>query len=211
MISISHIILSLILLSIIFALNSSRLKILVGIMFFQGVLLSSLPLFSSEAFSVESVFFAIFTLSVKGFLIPYILFLTLEKVVQKKEMEPTIGYNHSMLIGLFIIIISVFLSKKIHFPLDAPLLTVTAFSVIFTGMFLLIARRKTITQIIGYLMMENGIYLTGLALMHKSRHLMEIGVLLDVLVGVMLMVFVLMKINSIFKDINTKNLKKLRD
>ncbi len=211
MISLSHIMLSIILLSLIFALNSSRLKILITVMFLQGILVSIAPVFLGEEISTTFALFTVITLIVKGILIPLLLMNVLNKVKMKKEIEPIIGYNFSMFIALFIIVISAYLGNEIHFPVGGNLLGITAIATILAGMFLLVSRRKTITQIIGYLMMENGIYLIGITLSTKSRYIVEFGMLLDILVGVMIMVIVLQQINITFHNINSSKLKNLKE
>ncbi|BDU51452.1 hypothetical protein [Haliovirga abyssi] len=211
MITISHIMLSVILLSLIFALNSSRLRILIMVMFLQGALVSIMPMFLEEKISTITAIFILITLTVKGFLIPWLLMSVFNKIKIKKEIEPIIGYNFSMFIALFIIVLSTYLGNKVHFPIGGNLLGITAMATIISGMFLLTSRRKTITQIIGYLMMENGIYLIGITLSNKSRYIVEFGVLLDILVGVMIMVIVLQQINITFHDINSSKLKNLKE
>ena len=75
------------------------------------------------------------------------------------------------------------------------------------------SRRKAITQVIGYLMMENGIYLIGTALAKETHtmYVVEFGVLLDLLVGIMIMGIILHNINSSYNDVDTALLGQLKD
>ncbi len=75
------------------------------------------------------------------------------------------------------------------------------------------SRRKAITQVIGYLMMENGIYLMGTALAKETHtmYVVEFGVLLDLLVGIMIMGIILHNINSSYDDVDTALLGQLKD
>jgi hydrogenase-4 component E len=77
----------------------------------------------------------------------------------------------------------------------------------------MMGRRKAITQVIGYLMLENGIYLIGTALTKHTHtiYVVEFGVLLDLLVGVMIMGIILHNINHAFDDIDTDLLNRLKD
>jgi hydrogenase-4 component E len=81
------------------------------------------------------------------------------------------------------------------------------------GFILLMARRKAITQVIGYLMMENGIYLIGTALAQEvhTQYVVEFAVLLDLLVAVLVMGIVLNDINHTFDDVDTALLGQLKD
>ena len=90
---------------------------------------------------------------------------------------------------------------------------ITAITTLGAGLFLMMSRTKAITQVIGYLMLENGIYLVGTALTKQShtRYVVEFGVLLDVLVGVMIMGIILNNINRAFDDVDTALLGRLKD
>ena len=112
---------------------------------------------------------------------------------------------------MIIIIISIIIGRKIQLPSGGTLLTSTAIAAIFSGIFLSISRRKAITQIIGYIILENGIYLVGVTLIQKSSVIFEFGILIDILTGVLLMVIVLNNINTSLKNVNTKNMKSLKE
>ena len=93
------------------------------------------------------------------------------------------------------------------------MLLTTAITTMSAGFFLMMSRRKAITQVIGYLMLENGIYMVGTALTKHSHtvYVIEFGVLLDLLVGVMIMGIILNNINHAFDDIDTDLLNRLKD
>lgn len=201
----------LILFILIFSLNSSRLKVLVHAIAALGILVSTVPLFLDKEISTITSIFVIITSGVKGVLIPILLLRVLKKVIKKKEIEPIIGYHASIFASIFIMVISIMVGTKIHFPVGGFLLGTTAIATILNGMFLLVSRRKMVTQVIGYLMMENGIYLVGLTLIHRSRHIVEFGILLDILVGVMIMVVILQQINLTFNNVNTTKIRNLKE
>jgi hydrogenase-4 component E len=137
----------------------------------------------------------------------------MKRITIKREIEPIIGYNGSVFLGLIIIIISIFIGNKFNFHINHhnTFLFPAGITTLTSGIFLIIARKKAITQVIGYLMMENGIYLLGLILSNHNLNIIEFGILLDLLVGVMLMGIVLHNINKTFDDIDTTLLKSLRD
>jgi hydrogenase-4 component E len=137
----------------------------------------------------------------------------MKRITIKREIEPIIGYNGSVFLGLIIIIISIFIGNKFNFHINHhnTFLLPAGITTLTSGIFLIIARKKAITQVIGYLMMENGIYLLGLILSNHNLNIIEFGILLDLLVGVMLMGIVLHNINKTFDDIDTTLLKSLRD
>lgn len=86
-----------------------------------------------------------------------------------------------------------------------------ALATMFTGFLLLITRRKAITQVLGYLMLENGIFIIGVLLSDALPLMVEGGVLLDLLVGVFVMGIVLNQINREFSTLNTERLSALKE
>jgi hydrogenase-4 component E len=85
----------------------------------------------------------------------------------------------------------------------SALLLPTAITLLVAGMFLLMARRNAIAMVLGYIMMENGIYLVGTSFSVRAHHIVEFGILLDVLAGVMIMAVILQNIKQTFDDVDT--------
>jgi hydrogenase-4 component E len=217
MINLSDAIPVLILLSVLISLESNRMITLVKIMGLQGVMVSLVPLFLEQHQDIGSggiIFFQIMIL-IKGLLIPGLLYFAVQRVAIKREVEPLIGYHASLFFGLMMILVSLFITEKLQLTLPGghSLLLITAITTLGAGLFLMMSRTKAITQVIGYLMLENGIYLVGTALTKQShtRYVVEFGVLLDVLVGVMIMGIILHNINRAFDDVDTALLGRLKD
>jgi hydrogenase-4 component E len=217
MINYADAILVVILLSVLLSLESNRLVALVKIMGLQGIMVSLVPLFLEQHSNLSSgglIFFQIMIL-IKGLLIPGLLYFAVQRVAIKREVEPIIGYHASLFAGLIMILVSLFITDKLQVTLPGGhnLLLITAITTLSAGLFLMMSRTKAITQVIGYLMLENGIYLVGTALTKQShtRYVVEFGVLLDVLVGVMIMGIILHNINHAFDDVDTGLLGRLKD
>lgn len=215
--NINDLIMVLILLSVLLSLASNRLITLVKIMAVQGILVSLLPLLLEHHSNMGSgglIFFQVMIL-IKGVLIPGLLCVALKRVSIQREIEPIIGYHASLFAGLIIILVSVFVTDKLHLsvPSGHELLLTTAITTMSAGFFLMMSRRKAITQVIGYLMLENGIFLIGTALTKHFHtvYMVEFGLLLDLLVGVMVMGIILHNINHAFDDIDTDLLNRLKD
>lgn len=217
--SISDALLSLTLLSVLLSLGSNRLMALVKIMAFQGIVVSLAPIFLEhhESFlaNTSSNFLLLIMLVTKGLLIPGFMYTAVKKVKIQREVEPIIGYHASLFAGLLFILSAAFITDRLHIslPVEKDLLLITAITTLAAGLFLLMSRRKAITQVIGYLMMENGIYLIGTALAKETHtmYVVEFGVLLDLLVGVMIMGIIVHNINSSYDDVDTALLGQLKD
>ncbi len=212
-----NVILVLILLSVLLSLGSSRMMTLVKIMSLQGTMIPLVGLLlQQDGNSAHSgIFFFQCMLLVKGALIPGLLYLAVTRVSIKREVEPIIGYHASLLAGLGLILLAVYITQrlKLSLPDDNALLLISAITTMGGGLFLMMSRTKAITQVIGYLMLENGIYLVGVALTKQTHnlYLVEFGILLDLLVGVMIMGIILHNINRTFDDVDTMYLGQLKD
>lgn len=91
------------------------------------------------------------------------------------------------------------------------LLVPASLSTVWTGFLLLTTRRKAITQVVGYLLLENGIFLFGLLLLEAVPFLVEIGVLLDLFTGVFVMGIIIHHISREFASISTERLTELKE
>jgi len=218
--SINHLsdaLMSLTILSVLMSLGSNRLMALVKIMAFQGIVVSLTPLFLEhhESMNFSSIILLQIMLLIKGMLIPGFMYAAVKKLKIQREVEPIIGYHASLFAGLIFILLGAFIANRLHIslPVENDLLLITAITTLSAGLFLLMSRRKAITQVIGYLMMENGIYLIGTALAKETHtmYVVEFGVLLDLLVGIMIMGIILHNINSSYNDVDTALLGQLKD
>ncbi len=216
MLQLTDISLVLILLSVLIALGSSRIQELIRIMAFQGILVSLVPFLLERAdrhSSLDILFLLVF-IAIKGGVMPGLLWFASQRVPVKMELEPIIGYHASILTGLVLMLLSTFISHNMQLASVNihPLLLPAAFTTISSGLFLLIARSKALTQATGYLILENGIYLAGSTLAREAhtQFVVEFGILLDILVGVMVMGIIVHKISRSFDDADTMFLQELK-
>lgn len=196
-----------------FLLGSSRIRALVQSAAIQGTLLGFLPMLVNPEVSVLRTLVAIATILLKGILIPQMLFKALRDAQIKREVEPLIGFVPTMLFGAVGTAVSIAFASKL--PLlkgHAELIVVPAsFSTIFTGFLLLTTRVKAITQTIGYLVLENGIYIFGILLLEAVPFLVELGILLDLFVGIFVVSIIINHINREFDSLDTNRLTSLKE
>jgi hydrogenase-4 component E len=205
--------LALVLLSVLFSFGTSRLPALIKIIAFQGVAVSIVPLFIGHGLTTGGTVFTLVTLLIRGIVIPLCIYLAIKKVAIRREVEPIVGYHASLLVGLILIVAATFVSPKFNLPQTSgnALLLPTAITLLVAGMFLLMARRNAIAMVLGYIVMENGIYLVGTSFSVRARHIVEFGILLDVLAGVMIMAVILQNIKQAFDDVDTALLRTLKE
>jgi hydrogenase-4 component E len=206
-------ILALVLLSVLISFGSSRLPALIKVVAFQGVVVSIVPFFIGHGLTIGGVAFTIATLLIRGIAIPMFIYLAIKKVAIHREVEPIIGYHASLMAGLVLMVAATFVSPKFNLPQTSghALLLPTAITLLAAGMFLLMARRNAIAMVLGYIVMENGIYLVGTSFSVRTHHIVEFGILLDVLAGVMIMAVILQNINQAFDDVDTALLRSLKE
>jgi hydrogenase-4 component E len=118
--------------------------------------------------------------------IPRLLHKAMRDAAIEREVQPLIGYIGSILVGAVGTALAVIFSSTL--PLrDADvnsLILPSSFATVLAGFVVLTTRRKAITQVVGYLILENGIFIMGLALLDAMPFLVEFGVLLDLFVAI---------------------------
>ncbi len=205
--------LSLVLLSVLFSFGSSRLPGLIKVLAFQGVVVSIVPLIIGHDITTGGILFTIATLMIRGIIIPFCIYYAIKKVAIQRQVQPIVGYHASVLAGLALIVAAMAAGHRFNVPSisGSVLLLPTAIALLVAGMFLLMARRNAIAMVLGYIMMENGIYLVGTTFSVRARHIVEFGILLDVLAGVMIMAVILQNIKQTFDDVDTALLRTLKE
>lgn len=196
------------------ALGSSRLPTLIRAMSLQGMVLGVMPLLMEhERLDWRIIVVALATVAGKGFLIPGLLRRAMRAANIEREIEPFIGFVPSLLLGAGGTIAAMAMARSLPLlPEHAGTLLVPgSLAAILTGFILLIGRAKAISQVCGYLILENGIYLFGLLLIHSTPLLVESGILLDVTVGVFIIGIIVDRIQRAFDSLDTRKLTTLRE
>ncbi|MCP4897758.1 MAG: hydrogenase [bacterium] len=203
----------LVLLSVLSSFAAGRIPSLIKIVAFQGIIVSLIPLAIGHQLSTGGMIFTAATLVIRGIVIPVAILLAIKKVAIRREVEPIVGPHVSLLAALLLIVAAFYVSSRIDLDVvgRSELLLPTAITLFVAGMFLLMSRRNAIAMVLGYMMMENGIYLGGTTLSVRAHHIVEFGILLDVLAGVMLMAVILQNIKRTLDDVDTSLLRTLKD
>lgn len=195
------------------ALGASNLKGCIRAAAIQGFLLSIFPLAFAHSVTLRLLLLVAVSATVKGILIPSTLFRAMRDVHIRHEVEPYLGFVPSILLcaigtGLALL----FAGQLPLAPEQRGLLIVpTALSTLLAGFLLLTTRRKAISQVIGYLTLENGIFVFAQLLHDAMPFLAEVGVLLDLVVGIFVMGIVMNHIQREFSSLDTERLSELRD
>ena len=194
-------------------LVTDRLSTCIRIMAVQGVLLAMLPLASGATLGFHLGVLTFGTIAIKAIVLPRILLWAIREAAVRRELEPAIGPIASVLLGLAAVAIAFGVATRLPQVAghsEAGLVPVSLASLMM-GLVVLTTRRKALSLVIGYLMLENGIYVFGLTLAGDIPLLVELGVLLDVFVGVFIMGLVLFQINRELESQDSRRLTELRD
>ncbi len=194
-------------------LGSSRLNACIRIIALQGVVLGLLPILVGEgAPTIRMTLLTAATMGLKGAVFPWLLLRALRVAGIRREVEPFIGYNWSVLAGLLSLAASVWLGGRLPMPETArsSLVGPVALFMIFCGLFVIVSRRKAITQILGYIIMENGAYAFGVVLLEEIPVLVELGILMDAFVAVFVMGVAIYHIQREFDHVDVDQLDTLK-
>ena len=198
-----------------FTLASSRLNAAIRAVALQGALLSVLPiLLASWEHEIGHVLvLAAGALAIKAVLIPWLMFRAIREAAIRREVEPIVGFVPSMILGGVGVALAFAFSRSL--PLPSPerhaFLVPTALATVWTGLLLVVSRKKAVTQVLGFLVLENGVFVFGLLLTEFMPVMVEAGVLLDLFAAVFVMGIVMFHINREFSSLDTEKLAALKD
>ena len=193
-------------------LGSSRLQFNIRTLALQGILLGLIPFWgSSHGLWLRVAILALLSITIKGIVLPHYLIRAMQQSKVWREDNPFVGFTPSMLVGIICLGISFWFASRLPFPDSSQsLMAVTiSFFLVFVGLFVIISRRKALTQVLGYLVLENGVYIFGVALAVDVPVLVELGILLDVFVAVFVMGIMIFQIRKSFDHIDTDQLSSL--
>lgn len=194
------------------AIGTASLRACIRAVAIQGLLVSVFALLFTGV-TVRLALLVLVAAIIKAVVIPSMLFRALREVHIRHEVEPYLGLVPSVLLcavgtGLAMVFAdNLPLAREHHELLVVP----AALSTMFAGFLLLTTRRKAISQVTGYLVLENGIFVFAQLLHEAMPFLVEVGVLLDLIVGIFVMGIVINHIQREFSSLDTERLTVLKD
>jgi hydrogenase-4 component E len=191
---------------------SKRLNTYIGVLALQGIFLFGVTFIELiEINAVNLIFVLLETIGFKTIAIPYFLNYVIKKNKITRESDPFIPDFLSVVIITTIIIVSFLLSNTISDPHIRKIFFVTALSALFTGLYFIISRKKIITHVMGFLIIENGVFVLSLAVGAKMPMLVNIGILLDIFASVLILGVFVNKIGDVLKEQDIDQLRNLKD
>jgi hydrogenase-4 component E len=162
---------------------------------------------ADELYLVAALFFAL-----KVVFIPHYLERLAKRVGAERESQPYVNITTSLVVAALLVLLAYALTRPLVLASQLPTRggLPLAVGLIFVGLFVIISRRKALTQIVGFLVLENGVALLALLGTFGIPLIVELGVFLDVLMGFLVMQVFVYHIHGTFESIDVEQLNQLR-
>ena len=204
----------LMLMSTIMLIGTSRVKTCVWACAFRSFLLTLTSGLIAYFSGIHHIYITTgVSLVLKVVLVPGFLFYIIDKVNIKKEVESYINYTLSLLISCGLVLIAYYSTLSIVLFENTFMRHCLPVSLAITlvGFFAMITRKKAITQILGLVTMEDGLFFAALSTSYGMPLIVELGVFFDILVSVIIMGIYVYRIKESFDTIDTGFLRELRE
>jgi hydrogenase-4 component E len=194
-------------------LGTSRILAVTRIVALQGVLLGVIPLLVHKHLTVPVVLMVVAAITIKAVVIPTIIMRAMRDAQIRREVKPLIGFLPSIILGAMATAFALLFAGQLpladnHYH---TVLVPTAIATVLVGFILLITRYKAISQVIGYLVLENGIFIFSTLLIESMPLIVEMGVMLDLFVGIFVTCIIINHINQAFSSMDTRRLVSLKE
>jgi len=195
-------------------LSQRRVLTLVDLFALQGsTLFASIVVVAWSTGQTHLYYSAALTLMLKVILLPFILHRLISRLGAQWESETLLNMPTTMLAGLLLVIFAFTLTE----PISQFANTITrstlgiALAVVMLAFLMMITRRKAVTQVIGFLAMENGLFFAATSATYGMPMVVELGVALDVLVGMVILGIFFFHIREQFDSLDLHNMESLKE
>jgi hydrogenase-4 component E len=198
--------------SLIYMGIANRLSNCINIIAFQGIILFGVSFIELIQINTVNLLFILFeTIVFKTIAIPYFLKYIIKKNNIVRETEPFLPNFLSLVIITCIILGSFILSNTVSGVHVRKIFFIVALSALFTGLYIIVSRKKIISHIMGYLIIENGVFILSISAGNKMPMLVNTGITLDIFVSILVLGVFVNKIGNTFEEMNVDNLNNLKD
>jgi hydrogenase-4 component E len=198
--------------SLLYFAIANRLMTYVKILALQGGILFGVAFIQLIEINVVNLVFVLLeTVVVKAIAIPVFLRYIIKRNKITREAEPFVPNFVSLIIVTLIIISTYLISDFIKEPGLEKIYFITALTALFSGLYFIISRRKIITHVISYVIIENGVFILSLALGSEMPLLVNMGILLDVFISVFLLGIFINKVGDVLEDGDVGQLNRIKD
>jgi len=191
---------------------SERVKKFIWLLVVQGIILFGIVFFSLHEIDIaDFIFILTETILVKSIIVPWFLNKIRKHNHLKREHEPSVPVFYSIIVVVMSLLLSFGISSQLN---DNQIYTkyfTVAFASVLFGLYFIIIHKNIFSHVVGYLIIENGIFLFSLAVGSVMPMMVNMAILLDVLMGVLVLGVFINHIGDTFKSIEIDNLSNLKD
>ena len=195
-------------------LSQRRILSLVNLFAMQGAALSaSTAVVAFTSGQYHLYWSAALSVLLKVLLLPWILHRLIDRLNVRWDTEPLINIPATMLVGIVLVVFAFGLAQPIS-QLSTTIARSTvgvALAVVMLSFLMMITRRKAVSQVIGFLAMENGLFFAATSATYGMPMVVELGVALDVLIGMVILGVFFFQIREQFDSLDLKHLEKLKE
>ncbi|MBF0487477.1 formate hydrogenlyase [Candidatus Magnetominusculus dajiuhuensis] len=205
---------ALVLLTAFAMLSQRKINSLVTLFAWQGLFLSINTAVVGFVASKHHLYISsLLTLSIKVILLPYILHVLVVRLKIRKEVETIVNIPTTMLIGIALVIFSYHLTAPVRemSTLITRSTLAVALATVMIGLLMMITRKHAVTQIIGFLAMENGLFFAATSATYGMPLVVELGVALDVLIAAFIFGIFFFHISTTFDSLSVEQMESLRE
>ena len=195
-------------------LAQRRMLSLVNLFAAQGFCLFLATLTAAVTTGQSHLFYSAgLTLLLKVIALPWILYRLVRQLNIKGEVEALINIPTTMLVGIVLVMVAF----NVALPISELSHTITrgtlgiALAVVMLAFLMMITRQKAISQVVGFLSMENGLFLAATSATYGMPMVVELGIALDVLVGMIILGVFFFQIRDQFDSLDIRHMEKLKD
>ena len=195
-------------------LSQRRVLMLINLFALQGLVLAASTALVAWSTGQHHLYYsAALTLLLKVLFLPWVLHRLIRKLNVKWDVETLINIPSTMLIGIALVVFAFNLAG----PISEMAGTITrstlgiAIASVLLSFLMMITRSKAVPQVIGFLAMENGLFFAAITATYGMPMVVELGIALDVLVGMFIMGIFFFQIRATFDSLELKHMEKLKE
>jgi hydrogenase-4 component E len=208
----TNVLLIIFIISLLYVSIANRIITYVRVLALQGFILFGVTFLQLQDIQTWNlVLILLETVVFKALAVPIFLGYLIKRNKITRETEPYLPHFISLIIITMIVVITILLANSIQDTHLDKIFFIVSLSTLFTGLYFIASRKKIITHVMGYLMIENGVFVLSLAVGNEMPNLVNLGIMLDVFASVLILGIFLNKIGDVFKDVDVDQLSNLKD
>jgi hydrogenase-4 component E len=208
----TNVLLIIFIISLLYVSIANRINTYVRVLALQGFILFGVTFLQLKDIQTWNlVLILLETIVFKALAVPVFLGYLIKRNKITRVAEPYLPHFISLIITTMIVVITVLLAGSIKDTHLDKIFFIVSLSTLFTGLYFIASRKKIITHVMGYLMIENGVFVLSLAVGNEMPNLVNLGIMLDVFASVLILGIFLNKIGDVFKDVDVDQLSNLKD